>query len=112
MTLQREPDCQAVVVFLPTEDGGRPAPVSSGYRPHHAVREDLLTTGLHEYLDTDLVHPGESARANIVLLTPEQYPKCLWVGRILQVQEGTHLVARAKITHIFNPTLDRDADST
>ena len=102
------PDCEAIVTFVSTEEGGRQGPARSGYRPHHQVRDDYLTTGIHEYIDGEWVHPGESVRAYITFITPEVYPQCLWLGRILSVGEGSRVVAKAEIVRIFNPVLDRD----
>lgn len=101
-------DCEAVVTFLSTEEGGRQGPARSGYRPHHRVRDDYLTTGIHQYIDQEWVQPGESARAYITFITPEAYPRCLWIGRVLYVQEGSKVVASARIVRVFNAVLDRD----
>lgn len=48
----REPDIEAVVSYLPTEQGGRRQPAFSGYRPNHRILEDYITSGDHEYLES------------------------------------------------------------
>lgn len=106
MTLQgRQPDVEADVTFLPTSAGGRLSAVSSGYRPSHLIAEDYLTTGMHEYVGTDLVEPGDTARARITFLSPEVYPNSLWVGRVLALHEGSRVVGSAKIVAIMNEVL-------
>lgn len=105
--IAREPDIEAVVSLLPTASGGRRNPAFSGYRPAHRVRDDLLTSGVHEYLGVDRVLPGESAPATITFPAPEEYPGCLWEGRVLSVQEGGRVVGYATVTNILNPSLRR-----
>lgn len=104
------PDCLAQIRLLTTEEGGRQTPAASGYRPNHAVRDDYLTTGVHDYLDADKLEPGESALAHIVFASPEHYPRCLWSGKLVRIQEGGRLVGFAKIIDVYNPLLDRNKD--
>jgi elongation factor Tu len=105
----READIEAEVTLLPLEEGGRPA-TRSGYRPNHRVLPDYLTSGVHEYLDGDVLFPGGTARARITFITPEAYPHCLQVGQVLDVQEGGRLVGHAKVTRILNRLLARDGE--
>jgi translation elongation factor EF-Tu-like GTPase len=107
MKNDEQPDVEAEVTLLSAEEGGRHKSVSSGYRPQHVVREDYFTTGVHEYLDCDEVLPGQTAQAKIKFITPEAYPHCLWVGRVIQLQEGNRIVGSAKIVKIFNPLLEK-----
>lgn len=104
---KEEPDIEAIVTFLSTEDGGRIGPAYSGYRPSHLVIDDYLTSGEHEYLDKDEVLPGESAKTNIWFITPEVYPHSMWIGKEIKVQEGGHIVGHAKVTRIFNKLLEK-----
>lgn len=103
----RGPDVEAEVTFLAADEGGRSTPAQSGYRPQHAVRDDYFTTGVQEYLDVEQAAPGATVRANITFLTPEAYPGCLWEGKVINVQEGSRVVGRARILKIFNPALQR-----
>ena len=101
----RLPDVEAEIHFLATSEGGRRSPAISGYRPEHAVREDYITTGVHDYLDVSEASPGDTVRATITFITPEAHPATLWVGKVVPVQEGSHVVGYATITKIFNDTL-------
>jgi len=107
MSNQRQPDVEAEVTFLSPEAGGKANAVRSGYRPGHQLLENYLTSGHHEYIHKDEVWPGETAVAQIWFITPEAYPGCLWIGCEVRVQEGTRLVAHAKITKVFNKLLER-----
>jgi elongation factor Tu len=106
----RPPDVEAEITLLPTAEGGRQGPAFSGYRPHHKVRADYLTTGIHQYLDCAEVFPGQTVRGTITFITPEVYPHCLWVGRVIDIQEGSRVIGRACITRIINALLETNAD--
>lgn len=103
----RTPDVEAEISLL--ADGGRQTPAHSGYRPSHKVRDDYLTTGVHHYIGCDEVLPGQTVRGTITFLTPEVYPHCLWVGRVIDLQEGGRVVGRAQITKIMNAILETNA---
>jgi elongation factor Tu len=105
----KSPDIEALVTFLPTVAGGRTKAVLSGYRPNHLVKDDLLTSGYHEYLDQEEVAPGESATARIWFLAPERHPCTMWEGKVISVQEGSRVVGQAVVTKVFNPVLQRPA---
>ena len=105
----RQPDIEAEVTLFTTADGGRHRPVSSGYHPGHKVREDYITSGLHEYIGREQLALGETALATITFITPEVYPHCLWVGREIDIHEGSRVVGRARITKIYNGILTKVA---
>ena len=99
--MNKSPDVEVVFSF----NGTRKRPTSDGYRPAHLVTEDYLTTGIHHYYDVDSVPPNGEAKGTITFLSPESYPHCLWVGKQISIQEGTHVVGYATIVRIFNPLL-------
>ena len=101
----REPDIEAEIAFIKTEDGGRRSPCTSGYRPAHLVKEDYLTTGVHQYYGKELVFPGETTIGTITFITPEAYPHCLWQGKRMNIQEGNKIVGYATVVKIFNELL-------
>ncbi|MBR6608954.1 MAG: hypothetical protein IKK99_01910 [Oscillospiraceae bacterium] len=84
----------------------RKAPVKSGYRPHHLVKDDYMTTGVHQYFNMDQVAPGETAYGTITFITPESYPHCLYKGKIIQISEGERIVGYATVIKVLNPLLD------
>ncbi|NQX65662.1 hypothetical protein HQN90_05925 [Paenibacillus alba] len=96
-------DVEAMITFLKT--GGRTRSVFNGYRPAHLVRDDYLTTGIHHYYDKQEVVLGESVRGTITFISPEEYPHCLWIGKIINIQEASKIVGYAEITNVFNKIL-------
>jgi translation elongation factor EF-Tu-like GTPase len=101
----RLPVVEADIRFLSTADGGRRKAAVSGYRPNHLVRDDYLTSGVHDYLDVSEAKPGDTVRATITFISSEAYPGSLWIGKVINVQEGSKVVGYATITRIFNELL-------
>ncbi|MEM9536304.1 MAG: hypothetical protein AAF268_08565 [Cyanobacteria bacterium P01_A01_bin.3] len=99
------PDVLATVTLLPTSEGGKKTSVRSGYRPDHRIREDYLTCGIHRYIDKERVNPGQTVRTEISFIDPKAYPHCLWVGKIVTIQEGVRIVGHADILAVYNPIL-------
>ncbi|MNI26908.1 elongation factor Tu [compost metagenome] len=96
-------DIEAKITFL--KEGGRTNPAASGYRPNHLIRDNYLTSGTHHYYDKEIVQLGETVLGTISFITPEAYPKCLRVGKIISIQEGSKVVGYAEIIKIFNQIL-------
>lgn len=105
VVIMREPDIEAIISTVRTEEGGRIYPFFNGYRPDHLVMEDYLTTGVHNYYDKEFIPIGESALGTITFITPEEYPNCLWDGKVIIIQEGSKVVGYATVTKIFNEML-------
>ena len=98
----REPDIEAIITCE------RDTPFHNGYRPVHLIKEDYLTTGVHQYYDRDIVKTGESVLGSITFITPEAYPHCLWEGKQMNIQEGNRVVGSAIVVNVFNELLKRD----
>jgi elongation factor Tu len=99
----RTPDVEVVFRF----SGTRHTPVRDGYRPAHRIREDYLTTGVHHYFDVTEVAPDGQARGTITFITPEAYAASLWVGKVLDIQEGGRIVGTATVERVLNPVLEK-----
>src|SRR5580704_6570488 len=101
----RSADLEVMFELTAVSDAGGSRTVYSDYHPHYAVRSDYQTSARHEFLDSESATSGQPARALVWLLTPEVYPSCMWVGRILGVFEGSRIVGRATVVRILNPDL-------
>ena len=102
--LQRVPDVEVLFEF----NGTRKTPIIDGYRPMHLVTEDYLTTGVHHYYKVNTVSPNGTIKGTITFITPEAYPKCLWIGKRISIQEGERIVGYATITKIYNAILENE----
>jgi hypothetical protein len=97
----------AIVSFKLTSKAhdGSPKMVISGYRPTYKIRPDYLTSTHHEFLDCENVSTGQTACAEVWFLSPQAYPKSLWVGREVDVTEASCLIGMARILEIRNGIL-------
>lgn len=86
--------------------GVRKTPIFSGIRPTIKVKEDYLSSALIEF-ESEMVD-GFVESVNIMFVSPEYYPKSLWVGKRLEVYEGARVVAYVTVTEIVNKILDSD----
>ena len=84
----REPDVEVLFEFIGTKKNT----VVNGYRPHHLITDNYSTTGVHHYYDVETVSPNGTATGTITFITPEAYPHSLWVGKKINIQEGTRIV--------------------
>ena len=98
----RNPDVEVTFYF----NGSRKTPICDGYRPAHLVKDDYLTTGVHHYFCNNPIQPDGTTEGTITFLTPEVYPKCLHIGKKIQIQEGERVVGYAVINKILNPILE------
>ena len=108
--MNQEPDIEADVTFLTTEQGGRLGPVFPGYSPNHLIKEDYLTSGKHEYPNHEIVELGVTVHACIRFISPEFYPHTLSAGQVISLQEGSHVIGHAKVTRIINKLLSKDSE--
>ena len=98
---EQAPDVEVLFEF----NGTRKTPVADGYRPHHLITDNYLTTGVHHYYEVATVLPDGTAKGTITFITPEAYPNCLWIGKRINIQEGKKIVGYATILKIYNSLL-------
>ena len=101
----QEPDAEVLFELTASTFEGRPKQILSGYRPVYGIRPDYWTSTHHEFLESGGLVTGQAGRANVWFVTPEAYPNSLWVGRVLQVAEGSRVVGSARIVKVFNAAL-------
>jgi elongation factor Tu len=107
-TNERKPDFIAEVSYLSTEEGGRRSYAASGYRPHLKFEgSDYLTSGEQHFPDREKVLPGETATAEISILSVEVFKNKLFVGQPFEFSEGGKLIGRGRIVEIVNSDLQK-----
>jgi len=99
---QREPDVRVLFEF----NGERKSPVCSGYRPDHLIKHDYLTCGIHDYNGVESIAPDGRGYGTICFISPEAYPSCLWIGKRINIQEGSRIVGYATVLEVLNPILE------
>ena len=101
------PDIEAQLTFLTTEQGGRKSAARSGYRPQFAydgMDWDVVCT----YPDDESANPGQTVRAILSFLKPQEHVGKLWPGKTFQCREGQRVVANGIVLRILE--LDKPID--
>ncbi|MBQ7776714.1 MAG: hypothetical protein IJ379_12415 [Lachnospiraceae bacterium] len=96
------PDIKAKITLLGRES------MYSGYRPAHKIkleRGDYLTTGLQQYIGTDILNRNETVEGYITFISPEAYPHTIKIGMIIPFYEGSKLTGKAEVLEIYNEIL-------
>jgi len=99
-----KPNFTALLTYLPSKDGVKTTPVSSGYRPSIKFPFDLeLYIGVQTFLGTDLVFPGDTANAEIALLKSDYVTGKIYEGLDFDFFEGENLIGHGVVTKIIDP---------
>lgn len=106
----RPPDLIVNLSLTAHRSDGSLKEVFSGYRPNYKVRADYWSSAHHEFVDATGVCTGQQRKADVWLLTPEAYPQTFWIGRRVELAEGSRVVGVADILQILNPLLELSAD--
>ncbi len=99
--MQFEYDVEAIFHFI----GDKKNSIYEGYRPAHMIREGYLTTGVHSYYNIN--DSRDEMKGVITFISPDDYPNCLWIGKKIEMYEGSKMVGYATITKIFNSVLEK-----
>lgn len=91
---------QAELTFLPTVEGGRESPVFSGYRGQLHY-DDHDWDAEYAFIDRELIQPGETATAQLWLMSPEAHRGRLVPGKSFQIREGRRLVGSGVVTKVL-----------
>lgn len=97
-----KPDVEVLFDFI----GSKRESIFEGYRPTHLVKDDYLTTGIHNYYNLEKTSNCE-VKGTITFISPDEYPACLWEGKKIKMYEGKNMIGYATIISIFNPILQK-----
>ena len=79
-----------------------------GYRPIHKVLDNYLTTGRHHYNDTS--EETNEVEGTITFISPDAYPRSLWVGKNIDMSDGEKSIGYATVVKILNPILEAERE--
>ena len=91
---------EAQITFLPTAEGGKTNPVTTGYFVQFFY-DGQNWDAIHTYPDREWVNPGDSATAYLAFLTPEHHRGKLYAGKTFEIREGFHTVATGIVTKVI-----------
>lgn len=96
-----DPDIEAEITFLKTDEGGRESYAVTGYRPQFFYRGEHLDA-IQEFVDKERVYPGETVTVRLGLLHPDLLRDHIRVDDRFEIREGLKTVGFGKITRILN----------
>jgi len=101
--MNRQPDFIAELKYRTTDQGGRRTAAFSGYRPQIKFAfSEMMTSGHQKFIDKEIVHPGETVIAEIVINSPEFFKNRLKAGTEFEFREGASVIGTGIIREIFN----------
>ena len=101
-------DFIAELTYFTTEQSGRKAPATSGYRPQ--VKFDFTenqTSGQQTFIDKEIVYLGEKVLAKIKVISPHFFEDSLEVGMKFEFREGATVIGVGELKHIINDRLKK-----
>jgi translation elongation factor EF-Tu-like GTPase len=94
---------EAEITFLRSEEGGRTGPAYAGYRPPIFYDDDEgRWNAVYEWETDQPIQPGDTVRAQVCFVSPEAQRGRLYVGKEFRLQEGSHVVARGRVTKLLS----------
>lgn len=94
-------DVEVDLILLPTEHGGRRGPAQSGYRAQFYYGGHDWDAH-HEYPDVSQVNPGDTVRAYVMFLAPDQHVGKIMPGMPFLIREGQRVVGYGCIRRILD----------
>ncbi|MFC6098409.1 hypothetical protein ACFPVY_17305 [Flavobacterium qiangtangense] len=102
--MERKPHFIALLTFASAEESNKTTPVSSGYRATiHFSFEQNHFTGIQNFMDTDLVFPGDVVNAEITLLNIENFKEKLYQGLDFDFYENENLIGHGVVVKVTHP---------
>lgn len=96
-TVKEATKFQAIIYVLTKDEGGRPKPFSSGYRPQFYIRTADVTGTITLKEGVELVMPGDDVEVTVTLLAPIVLEEKLTFA----IREGGRTIAQGKIEKIL-----------
>jgi translation elongation factor EF-Tu-like GTPase len=105
--MNRPKDIEAEITFIPTEHGGRQGPAFNDYRPQFYYASHDWDAP-QEFPDVQQVNPGDTVRAFLCFLSPDEHVGKVKPGMAFLVREGAKIVAYGSVTRL----IDLEASAT
>lgn len=99
-------DVEALVWYLPTEQGGRKAFIQSGYWGQFHYDNADWEAGQY-FQDPPIMFPGENRDVKFRFMSPEEHVGRLAAGSVFLLREGLRVIGYGRVTAILE--LDRHA---
>ena len=94
------PELEADIYYLTTDEGGRKTPVATSYRGQfHYDNHDW--DAMQQFLDKEWCEPGDTVK--VLLQTASPYFHCgnFYIGKEFEIREGSKIVGKGKISKVL-----------
>lgn len=101
--MEKRPHFKATITYLSSEDGGIAMPVSSGYRT--SIKFPYQTTEIlasQTFLDEDLVFPGDTVSADILLINAGDIIEKIYAGIDFDLVLNSATIGNGVVTEIYD----------
>jgi translation elongation factor EF-Tu-like GTPase len=98
--MPRARDIEVEIRFLSTVEGGRAGPALSGYRPQFYY-DGHDWDAVHEYPDVSEVNPGDTVRAYLAFLSPQEHLGKIQPGMHFEIREGARTIGEGRVLRIL-----------
>lgn len=97
-----QPHFISLLTYHSELESGRSTPASSGFRASikFSFEQDLFM-GIQNFIDTDLVFPGDVVTAEITLLNSDYFSGKIYEGLDFEFFEGENLIGTGIITKLI-----------
>ena len=101
--MKKKPHFKAILTYLSTDEGGIVTPVSSGFRS--VIRfpydnQEIIAN--HAFSETELVFPGDSVNADILMLEAERVIEKIYEGMDFDLLINSNIIGSGVITQIYH----------
>lgn len=96
----KNPEIEAEIYYLTSEEGGRWTPIFNGYRGQFYY-DGNNSDAPQEFIDKNICNPGEKVKVKLQTASPKFHIGKLWIGKEFETREGSRIVGRGKITKLI-----------
>lgn len=106
--MEKRPHFKATLAYFATEDGGIVTPVSLGFRTVVRFLYDSRECIANQtFLETELVFPGDTVSADIILLEAQEMVEKIYKGMDFDLIINSNTIGSGVVTDIY-PLEDKD----
>lgn len=101
--MSKKPHFRATLTYLPTKEGGIVTPVSSGFRAVvRFVYGNQEYFANQEFLDTELVFPGDIATAEVTLIAATDILDKIFAGMDFDLLINSNIIGSGIVTIVYS----------
>ena len=101
-----EPELEAEIYYLTTEEGGRKTAIHSGYRGQFFY-DGRDWDAPQEFIDKEICNLGETVKVYLQTTRPDIHNGKFFIGKEFEIREGAKTVGKGKIIKIMRSDFNK-----